>query len=315
MRRSLAIMKTSGADSLSMSHFFSHAVILGDGAVGGMLSWMLLENDCQVTTFDLRSGTDVRQRPAGEYARALRDADLVILSLPEQVCLTALQYITAMAAPHALVVDTTSVKSDLPPVWANPERPPMLSINPMFAPGLAIAGRPCLVVDPDHSAVGSLFRQGLSHWGLKVVPIPSAEAHDRLCAATQASVHAVMLVVGLAFSSSGVPIQEVLAVAPPPCQTVLMLLARITSGAPEVYEDIQVANPFASAARESLRTALSQLEASLSSTTDFGIVLQRVTAWLGGEQEPLARQCGELFTDLIVGIDELQRKSAAKRPR
>jgi prephenate dehydrogenase len=296
-------MNFFGEDFPSMSDAFRRAVVLGDGAVGGMLGRLLRDDGCQVTAFDLRGGTDASQPPAGAYARALRGADLVVLSLPEQVCLSALRLLTVQEAPLALVVDTTSVKSALPPLWARPECPPVLSLNPMFKPGLVTEGRPCLVVDPDRSAAGSAFTACLSRWGLTVVPIPDAETHDRLCAATQASVHAAVLAFGLALSSSGTSIAEVLAVAPPPCRTMLLLLARISGGVANVYEDIQTANPFAVAARDSLRAGLSQLDASLSGTADFSVILGRVADWLGASQDSLADQCCRLFDELAPITD------------
>ena len=292
-----------GEDSLFVSGPFTRAVVLGDGAVGGMLGRLLTDDECQVAAFDLRSGTDARQPPGGAYARALRDADLVILSLPEPACVSALRHLTTKEGPLALVVDTASVKSALSLLWARPERPPVLSINPMFRPGLVIAGRPCLVVDPDRCTAGSAFTACLGRWGLTVVPMPDAETHDRLCAATQASVHAAVLAFGLALSSSGNSAAEVLAVAPPPCRTMLLLLARISGGMADVYEDIQMANPFAAGARDSLRAGLSQLDASLSGTADFSAILERVASWLDASQDSLAGQCGGLFDELVSVMD------------
>ena len=94
---------------------FKRALVVGDGAVGEMLGRLLSDDGCQVTAFDLRDGTDASQPPAGAYARALRNADLVVLSLPA-ACHSALRLLTVQAAPLALVVDTTSVKSALPPL-------------------------------------------------------------------------------------------------------------------------------------------------------------------------------------------------------
>lgn len=281
---------------------FQRAVVLGDGAVGRMLGELLTADECQVAVFDRRTGTDVREPPGGEYARALRDADVVVLSLPEPVCLSALRHLGLQEVPRALVVDTNSVKSDLAPVWAQPGRPPALSINPMFKPGLAIAGRPCLVVDPDQSAAGRDFTACLARWGLSVVSLPDVAAHDRLCAATQASVHAAVLAFGLALSASGSSLAEVLAVAPPPARTLLMLLARISSGAPEVYADIQAVNPFAAAARDSLRDGLGQLDGCVAAA-DFAPVFEPVADWLGASRDSLAGECERLFAQLSPVTD------------
>jgi 4-amino-4-deoxyprephenate dehydrogenase len=261
-----------------------------------MMCSLLDREPCSVTAFDLTLGTDVRREPDGAYRQALAAAGLVILALPEEVCLDALPHVFA-AAPGALVVDTTSVKSAFEPVWRDKtDRPAVLSINPMFAPGLDISGRPCLVVDPDqadprHARRGAQFRAALDDWGLRVVDLDSAAAHDRLCAATQASVHAAVIAVGISLSQSGISIDDVLAVAPPPCHTLLLLLARITSGSPEVYVDIQTGNPFAAGARRDLQQAIQAIE-------DLEGPLRAARDWLGPAEPALAKGCATVFGQL-----------------
>jgi prephenate dehydrogenase len=198
------------------------------------------------------------------------------------------------------VVDTASVKSALRDVWDSvADRPPVLSINPMFAPALTTAGRPCLVVDPDGSPSGRGFADLLSGWGMRIVRVHDVEEHDRLCAAVQSAVHAAVLGFGSFLATADLPVDEVLSVAPPPCRAILLMLARIVSGAPEVYEDIQIRNKFAEQARASLRDGLMALEHEVQVTAELRATRGAVRAWFGNALGPLAEECAGIFAHLM----------------
>jgi prephenate dehydrogenase len=70
---------------------------------------------------------------------------------------------------------------------------------------------------------------------------------------------------------------------PPPHTALLSLLARIASGAPEVYWDVQSANPHAPAARRALARGVSQLTDVVEDgdPAAFGDLLNRLCGVLG----------------------------------
>jgi len=70
---------------------------------------------------------------------------------------------------------------------------------------------------------------------------------------------------------------------PPPHTALLSLLARIASGAPEVYWDVQAANPYAPAARRALSRGVSQLTDVVDDGTcaEFGDLLDRLCRVFG----------------------------------
>lgn len=292
----LAWPSCSGTDSGAMSDEFEPALVVGHGAVGGMVKRLLESDGCRTDAVDLRSGTDVTLPPTGEYASLLAEAKLVVLSLPESVSRAALGHVLA-AAPQALIVDTDSVKSGLSRVWSEAPagRPPVVSINPMFAPSLGTDGQACLVVDPDESPVGAALVARLERWGMRPVRVDNVVEHDRLCATVQGAVHATILSFGVAMASSSVPIEQVLAIAPPPCRTLFRLVARMTAGAPEVYEDIQAANPLAGQARAGLVDAVASVNTLASTAGGTASVLEDLRTWLGHFQQPLAEECATMF--------------------
>jgi len=124
-----------------------------------------------------------------------------------------------------------------------------------------------------------------------------ADEHDRLAAVTQALTHAAVLAFGLALDELGVAVEDLGAVATPPHLTLLALLARIASGEPETYWDVQAGNPHARDARTALAAGLATLAdaADDGSGADFAAILERARGRLGPDAGAYARICEELF--------------------
>jgi 4-amino-4-deoxyprephenate dehydrogenase len=290
---------------------FEHVVILGAGRVGSFFADLLAASGATVALADIRPEPavgaapgrthhlvhDATRPPEGEIRAVLTDADLVVLSLPSAVIKQALRQVMDVARPAALVVDTSSVLYHLGAVWASPtagQVPHVVGMNPMFAPGIGVRGRPVLLVDPrGPNPAGPLWRL-LEGWGLGVIPLESAEQHDVLCAALQATVHAAVLAVGSALAATPFTARELLAAAPPPCRIMLLMLARLGSQSPDVYSDIQSVNPFAANARDSLSAAIAALRGDTQDSVTE--IIRDLQEWLGESAAPLADECGRIFS-------------------
>ncbi|XTZ13659.1 prephenate dehydrogenase dimerization domain-containing protein [Micromonospora echinospora] len=74
------------------------------------------------------------------------------------------------------------------------------------------------------------------------------EQHDRTTAAVQALTHTVLLRGGHAPAESGVGVEQLTALAPPPPLTLTALLGRVLGGSPEGHGEIQRANAYAGSA-------------------------------------------------------------------
>lgn len=243
----------------------------GCGAVGRMMGEALHAHGAVVTLVDpeppvgkphgltYHAGDVTVADPA--LAAVLAKADTVILCLPEAVALAALPTVWSLA-PQALLVETLSVKSRIAEAIstgrAGLPAGPAVGLNPMFAPSLGIAGRPVLtVVHRDGPQVGALL-DVLRRNGAQLVRT-DADRHDRLCATSQALTHAAVLAFGYALAELDADVGQLAAVAPPPHATMLGLTARIVGGEPEVYWDVQYANPYAHLARAALAHGVERL--------------------------------------------------------
>lgn len=235
--------------------------------------------------------------PSAPLRKEISAADLVLLALPEPVICAVLASLSETMATDALLVDTSSVKSGV--VAAAPVGRPMVSINPMFAPSLGMAGRPVAAVVLHGGDRAEDLLATLAAWGARVVTMTAAE-HDRLVAASQAMTHAAVLGFGMALTRLDLPVATLAATAPPPHQTLLALLARVLSNSPEVYWDIQAANPYAQQARAALADGLREL-AQLVADDDvdgFGQIFDAIRSLFGSDLGCHQQRAAEMFAGL-----------------
>ncbi|PWI08954.1 prephenate dehydrogenase/arogenate dehydrogenase family protein [Streptomyces sp. NWU339] len=279
-------------------------VVGGAGAVGRLFAGRLLASSAEVTVIDTAASCGV---PGARYVRGditapgfrvgaeVGHADLVVLALPETAALSAVPEVARELRPDAVLVDTLSVKQ--PITRAVRDAAPgvqAVGLNPMFAPSLGFEGRPvAAVVVHEGPRTGEVLRL-VEEWGARVVRV-GAQEHDRIAAAVQALPHAVVLGFGLALRALDVSAADVAAVAPPPVNTLLALLARVTSGTPEVYWDVQAANPEAEAARSALDEGLRRLAEATGGSAEFAALLADARAALGSGLDHYRDTCARLF--------------------
>lgn len=289
----------------------------GSGAVGSLFAEQLQDAGNNVVIVDRatpgpthRIARFVRgdiSDPGAEVADVIRTADAVLLCVPEPVALGAIGRLVGTLRPDALLVDTVSVKSTVVPALhataAIAGDIEALSLNPMFAPALGFAGHPVASVVVRGGGRGRALHDLIEQWGARVVSV-TADQHDRLAAAAQALTHAAVIAFGAALAELDVDIADLDRIAPPPHTALLALLARIASGAPEVYWDVQAANPYAPAARRALSRGVSQLEGVVSDgdPAAFGDLLDGLCGVLGplrgAYRERSAKALRAMTTDL-----------------
>lgn len=268
----------------------------GSGAVGSLFAERLHDSGSDVVIVDRAVPAPTQNvarfvrgdisDPGAEVADVVRSADVVLLSVPEPVALVAIGRLVGTLRPDALIVDTLSVKSTVVPalheVAMIAGQAEALSLNPMFAPSLGFAGHPVASVVVRDGRRGRALVDLIEQWGARVVTVSAGE-HDRLAAAAQALTHAAVIGFGAALAELDVDIADLDRIAPPPHTALLSLLARIASGAPEVYWDVQAANPYAPAARRALSRGVAQLSDLVDDgdTAAFGDLLDRLCGVLG----------------------------------
>lgn len=269
----------------------------GSGAVGSLFAERLQAAGNDVVVVDRAGPGPARRRtrflqgdvgePDAELTALVRTADAVLLSVPEPVALVAIGRLAGALRPDALIADTLSVKTTVVPALRAAalvagDEAEALSLNPMFAPSLGFAGHPVASVVVRDGRRGRALRDLIEQWGARVVTV-TADQHDRTAAAAQVLTHAAVIAFGAALAELDIDIADLDRMGPPPHTALLSLLARIASGAPEVYWDVQAANPYAPAARQALARGVSQLTGVVEDgdRAAFGELLDRLSGVLG----------------------------------
>ncbi|MBW7967152.1 prephenate dehydrogenase dimerization domain-containing protein [Bradyrhizobium sp. BR 10261] len=287
---------------MEQSSVAARAVIVGANGGFGRLFRGLLSNVCaELAAFDVveAPGCSIgdAERPDSFLSEALAAADLVILCLPDQVLRRAFSRICASIGPECLLVTIQSVMSDPAVVVQPQELFEFVSINPLFAPDLGLAGRTIVLVNRRGGARGDLFAKFLRGSGAQVCELESHE-HDRLAAEIQALVHFSVLSVALALSKPTRDVQ--VAIDTPPSLVVKMLAARILCGHADTYWSIQRENQFSKEVRQAFLEAATVIDEAIQADDRdrFLALLSKASENLLPCAAHLAERCATMFRSM-----------------
>lgn len=287
----------------------------GSGAIGQMFTALLVGSGVSVCVVDPQPPASTQpgvrwiagdiRAPGDDVGAEIARVDLLLLAVPEPVAVAAVSALMDVLPARALLADTLSVKGRMATVMRGYHGRQAVSLNPMFAPALGMRGRPVASVAlHDGPLVDELLALVEAHGG-RVVRMDAAR-HDRLAAVSQALTHATVLAFGHALHTLDANVEELIAVAPPPHATLLALLARISSGAPEVYWDVQSGNPLTADVHEALARGVEHLRDVVESghAADFEGLLSDVAGVLGERRRPLEGMCAQLFASASLVFAE-----------
>ncbi len=280
--------------------FHSALVVGANGGMGATLFEILTADGHTVRGMDIAPASgqieiDIRN-PSADAKAMLGSADLVVLAVPDALAVEVGASIAIELPPSALLVDCTSVKRayvDAIEAVAPRIGCELMSINPLFGPGLSWKGRTFAVTPIRPGAGTKRLHATLERAGIEMLVV-DATTHDRMAAESQASLHAFLI----AYLSSRTP--ESLAFAPPPTEVATRLAARVVTGAPHVYWEIQAKNPLAHGARRRLIDALEKLDYAATSgdRAAFDAMLTGAKEQLGEHAELYKKQAVYLFEHL-----------------
>jgi prephenate dehydrogenase len=188
------------------------------------------------------------------------NCDYVALAVPFDAYPETLKKIADLTPKSSVIVDVCSVKTL--PIAAIKEILPehkLLATHPLFGPQSAaktLKNHTIIVVEvPGSEIVTAKGEKFFEKLGL-VVKIMTAEEHDKL----MAQVHALTFFVARGLTLYGVDEQTVMT---PSYQELLDLANLEKHHSPELFATIQLANPYASEARDRLMLIFEELQLSL----------------------------------------------------
>ncbi|MBO9830636.1 prephenate dehydrogenase/arogenate dehydrogenase family protein [Xanthomonas sp. A2111] len=288
----------------STSQSLKNAVVVGTGAVGGMLAAMLSRHSVDVACFDASARPGVEAGDACAPNSTLRDAleraDAIVLALPERALSLALPIIDSIARADCLIVETASVKQPLEMALEHGMgHRDILGINPMFAPSVGAHGQSVAVVRKRRSAAGDAFLALIENEGAHTVSLDAAR-HDCMTAAMQSMSHAAIISFSSALKHTGENLEMLLTIAPPPFRVLVALMARILGQSRETYWGIQMRNPRAADARERLRNSFAEFDALVVTEDPAAFMgeLDAIERYFGNAGARLRDECAKLFAAL-----------------
>lgn len=274
--------------------------ILGAGRMGAALATILasggqgaqLVDRVAVTPPDgARLVVGDATRLDGAAAAAVEEARCVVVALPFDAARDSIAAIARHLRRDAVVVETLSVKQ-APAQWL-PLLPPhvdYLGINPLFGPELAWRHRTVAVVPYRDGPNAAWVLAQLAATGAELVRLDAAE-HDREMAKRQVATHGLLIALGQALAAAPAGALA-LSKGPPPYRVLVMTLARLLQGNPEVYAEIQAQNPFAADTRRRLAAAIDALDGTEAGIID---ILAKLHEQLGPSLTTAAADCAQLF--------------------
>ncbi|MDE3857068.1 prephenate dehydrogenase/arogenate dehydrogenase family protein [Sinorhizobium meliloti] len=284
-----------------MSSSFRQSVILGsEGAMGRWLGKVLAKNAIPFTGVDIKSGTNTFVADVlnaeNDLHRLLEGADLIILAVPEDVAIKCVAQLSPHINSFALLVDCCSTKRDYVEAVSVTCVQQVLSLNPLFGPGVETSDRTLVTTTIKPGALTKKLVEILSGEVASVIEL-GASQHDEYMAMFQAGAHALIL----AFVTSIPDVRS--ALFPLPTAVLARLAARLLSLPAHVYWEIQAANPFAREARKKLIQTLVDLDSVVAckDRAAFDALFANGNRKLGSEAAPFAADCLELFATFNRG--------------
>lgn len=238
----------------------------GCGGFGKAFTRELRASGITVITSDRIPGAEVEGEISNDpepFLEPLNQADLVLLCLPENAACEVLSALDGLIRDK-LIVDICSVKAV---IAARAESSCVaceyVSFHPMFGPERDFAGSNGVFMPIREGRRGTALKALLKSWDVNVIDC-DVSTHDRVTSLVQVATHALLATFANLRAQYDVPQDLVQAFATP----VFAELDRVSQGMvaenPDLYHNIQTANPWGSEARDKLTDALHETLATMS---------------------------------------------------
>ena len=225
-------------------------IIGGAGRMGRLFSALFEKHHFAVT--HLEKDEPLNKEVVGSFP-------FVLLATPMSVASTVAKEIAPLLAPDALFFDINSLKEEVCSVMANGSKGEVLGLHPMFGPTVhGINGQTIIVCSVRGGAKSERVISILKEEGSNLVE-STPVAHDKMMARVQALTHFVKVALGEAWREGELPVKESLQFVSPIYLLELSIVGRIFAQAPELYAEIEMANPYAAAERHRFLSAANKL--------------------------------------------------------
>ncbi|MCA9565029.1 MAG: prephenate dehydrogenase/arogenate dehydrogenase family protein, partial [Myxococcales bacterium] len=177
-------------------------------------------------------------------------ADVTMISVPMGIAVDTARKVAPRIPEHALLCDINSLKQEICGVFQEQAKCEALGLHPMFGPTVSSMRRQKVVVCPVRPGpLADWMIHELGRLGMDIITA-TPEHHDKMMAVVQVLVHFHTLVMGGALRRTGVPLSDTLQFTSPIYRLELAVVGRLFAQDPDLYAEIEMANPFGQEVRE-----------------------------------------------------------------
>ncbi len=207
-------------------------VIGGYGKLGRFFSQQLFNAGHQVSILE--------HNDWDEAPRLLGEAQLVLVCVPIEHTLTVIQKAAPYLKVDTALADITSVKTPIVQELLKQHTGPVLSLHPMFGPGVESFLSQNVIVCPGRQEQAFTWLLDLieSNGGKLIACTP--EEHDRMMVAIQAIRHFTTFSLGVFLAEEGIDISRSLDFSSPLYRLEIDMVSRLFAQDPALYVDIML---------------------------------------------------------------------------
>jgi chorismate mutase/prephenate dehydrogenase len=213
----------------------SFTIVGGQGQMGQLIGDALQARGHQVTALERDD------EPATHSA--IGASDIIVLAVPMEIATHMAEQLGPRIRADALLCDINSLKSDICDAFARTCAGEALGLHPMFGPSVHSLRRQKVVACPVQPGPKTTWLLGeLGRMGMEIIE-STPEQHDRMMAVIQVLVHYATIVMGEALRRTGLSVNESLRFTSPIYRLELAFIGRLFTQSPELYAEIEMANP------------------------------------------------------------------------
>ncbi len=251
-------------------------IVGGHGRMGRLFSSWLTARGHGVTVLERDDGQDP--------AALVSDAELVVVAVPMDAAVLVIERLAPLLRPDQLLCDINSLKGEVCAAMAGACAGEVVGLHPMFGPTVATPRRQKVVWCPVRPGpLAAWWRDELGRMGAELVDTDPG-THDRMMAVVQVLVHYSTLVMGDALRRTGIDLEQSLAFTSPIYRLELAFVGRLFTQDPDLYAEIEMANPHGDDVRRCFQDAAAELAGTIETgdRADFRQAFGQVREYFRG---------------------------------
>jgi len=230
-----------------------------------------------------------------------KDIDLVLISVPINITVKAIEQIAPHIPPTAILADITSVKTAPMDEMLQRFKGPVIGLHPLFGPSCASLDKQIIAMVPGRNDMGCRWLiDQLTIWGAIIVS-SNANEHDEIMDLVQALRHFATFCFGQFLSQRKVDLARTLEFSSPIYRLELGMVGRLFAQDSSLYSEIIFATP---ARRNLLKEYVACINEQIilvenNDKTLFKKRFSEITGWFGSFSEQALRESDFIINKLI----------------